>query len=258
MDEAQEVIGVALVADDQAPEVGEPGEEAFDLPAATIAPEFAPVLRFGLGAVAAVWGDQVDALGGKVGIEWVRIIRLIADQALRHRADKAGVENRLDERDLVRRSGGGTCGERKTSAVCHCHELRTFAPLGRTDGWPPFLAATKVPSMKHSDRSSPPRSRRSSANACSTLASVPSRTQAWKRRWQVWYGGYRSGRSCHGAPVRSTQSTPFSTVRVSRHGRPRPSARRGGSPITGLTTVHCSSVKSTAVSSSDTAYRFMR
>jgi hypothetical protein len=51
---------------------------------------------------------------------------------------------------------------------------------------------------------------------------------AGNRRWQVWYGGYVSGTSRHCAPVPRTQSTPFSTARVSCHGRPRLSARRDG------------------------------
>ena len=45
---------------------------------------------------------------------------------------------------------------------------------------------TKVPSMKHSERSKPPRASRSSARASSTRESTPCLTQRWKRRWQVW------------------------------------------------------------------------
>ena len=50
----------------------------------------------------------------------------------------------------------------------HCHELRTLAPLGFAHGAPPFLAPMNVPSMKHSRRSRPPRSCKSSARACRT------------------------------------------------------------------------------------------
>jgi hypothetical protein len=149
----------------------------------------------------------------------------------------------------MRRSRGGTQGERKTKTVCHCHELRTFAPLGRSHTSAPFFATTKVPSMKHSDRSSLPRSFRSRANASRVRSNVPSCTQRWNRRWQVWYGGYRSGRSAHWALVRRIHKMPFNTSRLLRHGRPRPSARRGISPISGSTTAHCASVKSMAASS---------
>jgi hypothetical protein len=149
----------------------------------------------------------------------------------------------------VRRSRGGADGERKTKAVCHCHELRTFAPLGRSHTPAPFFATMNVPSIKHSVRSRPPRSLRSDAKASRMRSSVRSRTQRWKRRWQVWYGGYRPGRSCHCAPVRRIHKMPFRTSRLLRHGRPRPSARRGRWPINGSRTAHCSSVRSIATSS---------
>jgi hypothetical protein len=41
------------------------------------------------------------------------------------------------------------------------------------------------------------------------------------------------GRSFHWALVRKIQRIPFNTVRGSRQGRPRPSARRGGTGIIG-------------------------
>lgn len=85
-----------------------------------------------------------------------------------------------------------------------------------------------VPSMKHSDKSSLPRVFKSRASASSTRSSVPSRAQRWKRRWQVghvWYGGYRSDRSAHCAPVRRIHRMPSSTARLLRQGRSRPSAR---------------------------------
>jgi hypothetical protein len=55
-----------------------------------------------------------------------------------------------------------------------------------------------------------------------------------------------AGRSCHGAPVRKTHSTPLSTARASRHGRPRPSGRRFSSN-NGSMIVHCWSVRSMPV-----------
>ena len=153
-------------------------------------------------------------------------------------------ESCLDKGDFMRRSRRRVDGERKTSAVCQRHELRTFAPLGLSHSESPFLATMKVASMKHSDKSSSPRVRRSSAKASSTLRSVPSRIHCWNLRWQVWYGGKRFGKSCQRAPLRSIQSTPFITSRVSRHGLPRPSSRRGSSGINGSISVHCSSVSS--------------
>ena len=67
-------------------------------------------------------------------------------------------------------------------------------------------------------------------------ASCPVRLPALSAVWAV-------GNSRHCAPVPSTQNTPFSTARVSCHGRPRLSSRRSGRS-TCSTTTHCSSVGS--------------
>jgi hypothetical protein len=143
------------------------------------------------------------------------------------------------------RSRCNVYGDRKTMAVCHRHELRTFAPLGRSHCEAPFFATTKVPSMKHSDRSSLPRLRKSSANTSNTVLNVPDATHCWNRRWQVWYEGKRPGRSAQGAPVRRIQKMPFNTARSSRRGRPRPSARTAFGNR-GSIRLHCSSVSCSA------------
>src|SRR5919107_1113349 len=129
-----------------------------------------------------------------------------------------------DKGDFMRRSRRRVDGDRKTMKVCHSHELRAFTPFGGAHSAPPFLATTKVPSMKHSERSISPRASKSRAKASSTARSVPSRDQSWKRRWQVWYGGNLSGKSCQREPLLSIQRTPLMTSRVSLHGRPLPSS----------------------------------
>ena len=112
---------------------------------------------------------------------------------------------------MRRSTSNGYC-DWKTSAICHCHELRTLAPLGFSHPADPFLAMTKVPSMKHSVKSRLPRSFTSSTSFLRIFSNVPERTHSWKRRWQVLFGGYRSGRSAHWAPVRKIQSTPLRTA----------------------------------------------
>ncbi len=119
----------------------------------------------------------------------------------------------------------------KTSAVCHCHELRTLAPLGLADASAPFFVATKVASMKHSDKSSLPRLRRSSASASRMCLSSP--PISWNRRWQTWYGGERSGKSCQRVPERNIHKMPFSICRSSLRGCPLPSSHIGGLGISG-------------------------
>ena len=144
----------------------------------------------------------------------------------------------------MRRSTSNGYGDRKTSAICHCHELCTLAPLGFSHPCAPFLAMTKVPSIKHSVKSNSPRSFTSCTSCLRIVSKVPVWTHSWKRRWQVWYGGYRLGISCHGAPVRMTQRIPFKMARLSTLGLPFPSARFTGLGNRGSTTAHCSSVRS--------------
>jgi hypothetical protein len=145
----------------------------------------------------------------------------------------------------VGRSACDADGERKTSAVCSCHDLGPLPALRFPDAGPPFFAPLKEASTKPSFRSNPPRSLRSIASARSTVRKVPFSLQRWNQRWHVWYGGYFEGISFHCAPVRSTQRMPFQTARGSFGGRPGRSGRfnfRGGS--FDAMTVHCSSVRS--------------
>ncbi|WP_240360611.1 hypothetical protein [Pyxidicoccus caerfyrddinensis] len=57
-EDAEEVLGLALVADDEAPEAMERGEEALHLRAPPVAPQFHPILR--LAALSVVRGNQLQ------------------------------------------------------------------------------------------------------------------------------------------------------------------------------------------------------
>ena len=147
MDEAEVIERMALVADDQAAEVAQPGEESLHLPAAFVPAQRPAILRLGAFPAAPVRRDHLDPQLQERLVERVGIVGAVADEPSGQVGYEAGVEGSGDEGDLVRRSRGGTCGERKASAVCHCHELRTLAPLGRSHAAAPFFATTKVPSM---------------------------------------------------------------------------------------------------------------
>ena len=240
-----EVFRVVFVANHEPTEVEEPGEEAFHFPPAFVPTQRATVLRPGLASISPVWGDQLDATFlAESSIERIAVVGLVAYKPFRRRVGPSPVERGFDEFRLVGRSAGHVCGDRKTSAVCNCHDLGAFAPFGGTNCGAPFFAGANEPSMKVSDRSILPRTQRSSAKALKIASNTPPRTQCWKYRWHVWYGGYRSGRSFHGAPVRNTHRTPFSTSRRSRGGRPRPPGRRLGFGISGPTSSHCACVSS--------------
>ena len=138
------------------------------------------------------------------------------------------------------RSAFNISGDRKTKSVCECHDLGAFAALCLADS----IAGAKQPSMKASRISIWPRSYRSSTNSWAMRWKTPCRTHCWNRRWHVWYGGYRCGRSFHGAPVRRIHRTAFITSRGSRALRPLGSLTGVKDTIIGSIRFHCSFVSS--------------
>jgi hypothetical protein len=202
-----------------------PGEQAFNTPSLTVATQSSAVLRFGFRSVESVRSNYFDTILLKFAIERIRVIRSITNESLGSSLKEATLESLSNKGDFMRRSRRKVYGERKTRAVCHCHELSSLAPLGFSDTGAPFFATTKVASMKHSSRLNLPRSSRSLASASSIPRSLPERTHSCRRRWHVWCGGNLSGISCQRAPVRKTQTIPLTISRFDRLGRPLPSAR---------------------------------
>lgn len=237
---------MVLVPHCNPPKVVEPSEQPLDPPAPTVALQGPAILRFA--PIAPIRGNHLDpSLLPELLIQGVAVVSLVANQPLRLSVEKSRLKSVLDKSYFVPRSTLDTYGDRKTRAVCDCHDLGPLTPLGFADTEPPFLAGEKVPSMKASVRSIPPRRSKSSAKARKIFSMTPWLLQSWNRRWQVWYGGYLSGRSFQGAPVRRIQRIPSRTSRESRQGRPRPSLRRGGTGINGSNSFHCSSVRSMEV-----------
>ena len=236
---------MTFIAHDQPPEIAQPGKQALNLPTPLVPPQFATILRLRPSPVATMRSNHLDAPFRQTPVQPVTVIGTVSDQPLRQVWGETCLQRSFDQGHFMRASTCDGYGDRKTSAVCHCHELRTFAPLGLSHPEAPFFATTKVPSMKHSSRSKPPLSFRSLASARKISSMTPMRTHRWKRRWQVWYGGYRSGKSFQGAPVRSIQRIPLSTSRGERHGRPRLGfGTLSPSGISGSMMAHCSSVRS--------------
>ena len=123
------------------------------------------------------------------------------------------------------------------------NDFRALAVTSGTNGEAPFLALAKVASTNASSRFSCPRSCRSRASCFSASSSLPLRTHRWRGGGTSGTDDISSASRATVPPVPRTQSTPFSTARVSCHGRPRLSARRIGRR-TGSTTAHCSSFSS--------------
>lgn len=224
-------------------EILQPGKQAFNFPAPFVAAQFSPVLRFDSLSILFVRRNQLGFKACQIFVQWIGIVSLVTDQSLRSFVGKARKESLLDKSDFMRRSRVRVDGDRKTSRVCHCHEFRALPALGLSHSEAPFFATINVPSIKHSDKSKPPRECKSSARASKTRRSVPSLLHCWKRRWQVWYGGNLPGKSHHLAPERKIQSTPFMTSRSARRGRPRVWTASALSKNDSIKD-HCSSVNS--------------
>lgn len=241
MNKSEIIFKKPFLPSSNATKIMQPGKETFDFPASSVATQQAPVLGCRFATISPMRSNHLDILLRKALVEWIAVVSAVADQSLGQLLDKYFGESVSDKGDFMRRSRRCVDGERKTCAIRHCHELATFAPLGLSHSCAPFFATTKVPSMKHSLSSSPPRSFKSFASASSIKRSVPSRTHCWKRRWQVWYGGKRGGRSYQRAPLRNIHRMPLNTSRSSRRGRPRTTSGWGSR---GSSKCHCSSLSS--------------
>src|SRR3984893_7962304 len=161
----------------------QPGKESFDFPTTSVATQVAAVLCRDRDAHKFVRRDELyavallDAL-----VQWIAVVRTVTDHSLGNFPEEALVERGFDEFCFMRRSAGHVHGERKTMAVCDCHDFAAFAAFCRADTRAPFFAPLKLASMKDSLRSSFPRSRKSSASFCSKRVSNPLRCQDWNRR----------------------------------------------------------------------------
>ena len=161
------------------------------------------------------------ALSLKPLIQWVAVVGSVCNEFLRRFIHKQCIQRLLHQIHFMRRSTRNAYGDRKTMSVCDCHDLGALAPLRLANTKTPFFALLNVPSMNASLMSILPRSCKSLASICKAFSMVPSRAHCWKRRWQVWYGGYCRGKSFHRAPVFSIHRTPSSTSRAGVGGRPR-------------------------------------
>src|ERR1019366_8587388 len=172
----EEILWVILPANDDATIIMEPSKQAFDFPATTVAAQGATVLRDWSAPVPAVRSDPFHTeMFAYPLIQPIAVVGFIADQSLRCFAEESALERGFDERGFIRRSADHVHGDRKTMAVCDRHDFTAFSSASRADSSAPFFAELKLASMKVSDRSSLPRARRSSASACKSRSSVPSR-----------------------------------------------------------------------------------
>jgi hypothetical protein len=179
----EEILWVVFPANDDAAKVVKPREQALDLPATPVATQYPTILRCFSAARGVVWSNQLHTKTfANLGVQWIAVVGAVTDQTLGSLGEEASLDGGFDESCFMRRSAGHVHGERKTMAVCDCHDFAAFAAFCRADTRAPFFAELKLASMNDSLKSSFPRSRKSSASFCSSLVSSPERCHCWKRR----------------------------------------------------------------------------
>lgn len=234
-----------FISDNKAPEILKPGKHTLHFPSTPIPSKFSPILSAWLLSVPLMWRNQLNgSIPVKLLIQVVAVIRLVADQLIRSIFSKDTVNRLLNQFYFMGRSAFNVSGDRKTSSVCDGHDLGALAAFCLADSKTPFFAGTKVPSIKASRISMPPRSYRSCASSWTMSLKAPCFTHCWNRLWHVWCGGYRGGISFQGAPVRKIHNIPFMMARWSRGLRPRGSFTGFVAMIMGSIRFHCSFVSS--------------
>ena len=133
----EEIFWVAFPANDDATIIMEPGKQTLDFPATTIAPQRAAVLSEGLLRCEAVRRDHPHRVLHHVDPA-DRCRRLYRRSVVRVVRQESLLERGFDERGFIRRSADHVHGERKTMAVCDCHDFAAFAAFCRADSRAPF------------------------------------------------------------------------------------------------------------------------
>jgi hypothetical protein len=242
---------VHFPAYEQAAEIAQPREGAFDFPPSPIAPPLATVLPRGLHPMAAMGTNQLNAPLRQALSPWVRGTGLLVEHTLRLLArspgavarDGNGVQGRFPQRHVCRGSRVPEVSPRKTLAVDHHQPLRPRATCGLADAGPPFFAGAKLPSAKVSAPSSWPWASSCAKNPRHPFSHTPGASQSRRRRQQVLGDGNRAGTSCHRAPLRRPQRRPSKTGRCGMgFGPPLGEALSAGHK--GALLSHCASVSS--------------
>jgi hypothetical protein len=145
LDEAEEVLGLALVAVHEAPASHHPGKEPFDVPAAPVAAQLPEVLRLPFSA-RVVRRDHLHAHPRELSVEWIAVVRCVADQFLGELLEEARVQCCDDELLLIVLTTRNPNGDRKARAVCRCHDLGRFAAASSSNQRAPSFAPAWEPS----------------------------------------------------------------------------------------------------------------
>lgn len=139
---AEIIFGLRLPSSRDAARAFEPSKKALDLPSALVPTELSPVLHaVALGSAAPLRGDEIDASLARQSVtQRAAVPGLVSDQSWRKLSYESSVESSLGEHTVESVSSVNMQSERKTIAVCHCHDLGRLSGAANTDTRPPFFA----------------------------------------------------------------------------------------------------------------------
>src|SRR3974390_3519809 len=139
LNKAQVVLGVVFIADNQAAEVVQPSEESFYLPTTLEAAQRTSVLSNAIGPAAfAVWSNHLSTkLLQNFTIQRITIVSLISNESLGDISHESLLKGLSHQFDFSRASTVCAYGERKTIAVCNCHDLGALAAFSLSHTEPP-------------------------------------------------------------------------------------------------------------------------
>src|SRR5262245_30257645 len=125
LDKPKIILRMIFVANDQSAKVVKPGEESFDLPTALESAQRTTVLRDSFRpATLAMWSNHFcTELLQLFFIQRVTVISLVADEPLGYISDEPLLQSLRDQFYFSWASIVCAYGERKTIAVCNCHDL---------------------------------------------------------------------------------------------------------------------------------------
>src|SRR5262249_38241039 len=129
LDKPVVVLGVMFIANNQSTKVIQPGEEPFDFPTALDSPQRTPVLSDSIRPAAVpMWSDHVRTeLVQHLLVQRVTVVGLISNEALRHIGNETLLQRLVNQLYFSRASTVCAYGDRKTIAVCNCHDLGALA-----------------------------------------------------------------------------------------------------------------------------------
>ena len=84
MNEAEKIIQIILVANNNSTVVLYPGKEPFDFPTSLVTPKFTSVLRFRLLWISLMWCNQLDSKFSRFFVQCIGIISFIANHLFGH------------------------------------------------------------------------------------------------------------------------------------------------------------------------------